>query len=377
FTYFLDDPLVGDAFEQRDDRRIYGLGIRGGEETTPPAGVIALRWGADLRYDDIDNLGLYRTDARVRTSTVRQDRIEELSLGAWGESEWNVTERLRLLLGLRGDWYDWDVNAFRAVNSGAGDDSIWSPKAAIAWRFSDNFEAYVNYGRGFHSNDVRGATISVDPATGAPAESVPVLVRSEGGELGLRFERSRDFNATLTFFWLELDSELVFVGDAGATEASDGTERLGFEAALFWQANDWLALNTAYAVTNAEYQKDQSGGREIPGAVESTFTLGLNAVWDNGISASARVRWLGEAPLVEDNSVRHDESLLVNAAVAYRRGSTEFRLDVFNLLDSSDNDIAYFYASRLPGEASAGIEDIHFHPLEPRSIRGSVTWHWQ
>lgn len=84
FTYFLDDPTVGDEFEQRDDRRTYGLGIRGGEESV---GDVALRWGADLRYDDIDKVGLYGTDARVRTNTVRQDRVEELSVGAWGESE--------------------------------------------------------------------------------------------------------------------------------------------------------------------------------------------------------------------------------------------------------------------------------------------------
>lgn len=377
FTYFLEDPVAGDEFEQRDDRRIYGLGIRGGEEAALFATDVALRWGADARFDDIARVGLYNTDARLRTNTVRQDQVEELSIGAWGESEWMVSERLRLLIGLRADWYDWDVHAFREANSGSGDDAILSPKAAIAWRFSDSTEAYVNYGRGFHSNDVRGATIAVDPVSGDPTDAVPALVRSDGAEVGLRFERGRDFNATLTLFWLELDSELVFVGDAGATEANDGTERTGFEGSLFWQASDWLALNAAYTNTNARFKKDQGGGREIPGAVESTFTLGLNGSWENGLSASARLRWLGEAPLVEDDSVRSDDSLLVTAGVAYRRGSAEFRLDVFNLFDSKDRDIEYFYASRLPGESLAGIEDIHFHPLEPRSVRGSVTWYWK
>ena len=374
FTYFLDDPLAGDQFEQRDKRRIYGLGVRGGP--APATGRVALRWGAGLRFDDIDEVGLYGTANRVRTDTVRQDQVQELSLEAWAEAEWAITERLRTILGVRADWYDWEVDARRDANSGSGDDAILSPKATLAWRFNDHAEAYFNVGRGFHSNDVRGATISVDPVSGDSVEAVPAIVRSDGAELGLRFEQGRNLNATLTLFWLELDSELVYVGDAGTTEPNGATERLGFEGALFWQAASWLALNAAYTTTDAKYKADAGGGREIPGAVESTFTLGLNGAWENGLSASARLRWLGEAPLTEDGSVRSDDSLLVNAGVAYRRGSAEFRLDVFNLFDSDDDDISYYYASRLGGEPLAGVEDIHFHPLEPRSVRGTVTWYW-
>jgi len=376
FTYFLDDPLLGDEFEQRDARRIYGLSLHGGTDATNRRNGMVLRWGAEARFDDINEVGLFGTSSRIRTDTVREDQVEELSVGLWGETEWQVSERLRAVLGARVDWYDWDVSAFRPVNSGAGDDAIVSPKATVAWRFSDHAEAYLNYGRGFHSNDVRGATIRLDPASGDAIDDVPVLVRSDGAELGLRFESGEGFNATLTAFWLTLDSELVYVGDAGATEVNDATERVGFEGALFWQAMDWLALNAEYTVTDSQFKKDQGGGREIPGAVESTFTFGLNAVWQNGLSGSVRLRWLDEAPLVEDDAVRSDASLLVNAGLVYRRGAAQWRLDVFNLFDREDDDIAYFYASRLAGEPAAGIDDVHFHPLEPRSVRASVTWHW-
>lgn len=376
FTYFLDDPLLGDEFEQRDARRIYGLSLHGGTDATNRRNGMVLRWGAEARFDDINEVGLFGTSSRIRTDTVREDQVEELSVGLWGETEWQVSERLRAVLGARVDWYDWDVSAFRPVNSGAGDDAIVSPKATVAWRFSDHAEAYLNYGRGFHSNDVRGATIRLDPASGDAIDDVPVLVRSDGAELGLRFESGEGFNATLTAFWLTLDSELVYVGDAGATEVNDATERVGFEGALFWQAMVWLALNAEYTVTDSQFKKDQGGGREIPGAVESTFTFGLNAVWQNGLSGSVRLRWLDEAPLVEDDAVRSDASLLVNAGLVYRRGAAQWRLDVFNLFDREDDDIAYFYASRLAGEPAAGIDDVHFHPLEPRSVRASVTWHW-
>lgn len=228
-------------------------------------------------------------------------------------------------------------------------------------------------GPGFHSNDVRGATITVDPVSGEPADAVPAIVASDGAEIGLRIERGRNFNLSLALFRLDLDSELVFVGDTGSTEPHDATRRRGFEAAAFWQASEWLAVNAAYTATDAEFVRDQGGGREIPGAVESTFTLGLNAAWANGWAASARLRYLGEAALVEDDSIRAAASLLLNTGVTYRRDQLELRLDVFNLLDSDDNDIAYYYVSRLPGGTPGGVDDLHFHPLEPRTARLGIA----
>ena len=77
--------------------------------------------------------------------------------------------------------------------------------------------------------------------------------------------------------------------------------------------------------------------------------------------------------LTEDGGVAADDSLLVNAGLAYGAGKFELRLDAFNLFDTDDNDITYFYSSRLPGEPAAGIEGVHFHPLEPRTIRASLA----
>jgi len=45
--------------------------------------------------------------------------------------------------------------------------------------------------------------------------------------------------------------------------------------------------------------------------------------------------------------------------------------EMLNVFDSSDDDITYFYESRLPGEA-AGVEDVHFKRVEPRAIRASL-----
>ena len=113
-----------------------------------------------------------------------------------------------------------------------------------------------------------------------------------------------------------------------------------------------------------------------PQVIESGGTLGANGVWNNGWFASARMRYLGSAPLIEDNSVRSSSSFFVNAGAGYRVGAIELRVDVFNLLDSTDADISYFYSSRLDREPAGGVKDVHFHPLEPRSVRASLSYHW-
>jgi len=96
--------------------------------------------------------------------------------------------------------------------------------------------------------------------------------------------------------------------------------------------------------------------------------------WSSGFGGSIRFRYLGEAPLIEDNSIESESSVLVNAALRYERGPLGLKLEVFSLSDSEDRDISYFYESRLKGEPPEGIADIHYHPLEPRTVRLSLSW---
>ena len=376
FTYLLEDPVNGDQFEQVDKRQTYGLRVDGSSQWLTGFLPVEFRWGSDIRVDDIGDIALYRTVARQRIGAVRRDSVVESSLSGYGDFGLQLSDALRVSLGLRADYFQWDVDADLIENGGDGSDSLLSPKFNAAFRATDSLELYLNWGRGFHSNDVRGNTITIDPISGAPAERVDPFVQSNGAEIGARFESGEKFNATVTTFWLELDSELLFVGDAGSTEALGASERVGVEFSTFMQVNDWLAANFSYTYTDSKFKQNEGAGRKIPGAVESSASLGLNGAWANGLFASARARYLGTAPLIEDNTVRSEASLLINAGVGYRLERMEFRFDVFNLLDSNSNDIAYYYASRLPGEAVGGIDDVHSHPLEPISARASVTFHW-
>lgn len=373
FTYLLNDPANGDEFEQEDERLLYGINVGGSTQLSEKT---ALAWGAEIRHDDIQQLGLYASSSRTRQGTIRSDEVDQTSYAAFTRFDWQANERLRVMLGLRADHYTYDVEANEALNGGSGSDTQISPKLTLAYLINDGLEAYANFGRGMHSNDVRGVSITVDPVTGEPADQVPLLVPTEGGELGLRYESGTAFNASMALFALDVDSELVFVGDGGSTEPNDGSHRRGIELNAFYQPVDWLSLNASYTYTHARFEGVGNQFDHIPGAITQTFSAGANMSWPSGFGASIRLRYLGEAPLIEDNSVKSDSSLLVNAALQYERGPLGVKLEVFNLTDSDDTDIAYFYESRLAGEPPEGISDIHYHPLEPRTVRLSLSWRY-
>lgn len=376
FTYFLDDPENGDQFEQTDTRRIYGVALSqrwnahlGGVHAENAVGLT-------LRYDDISN-GLYRTSELVRTATVREDEVGQLGGGLWGQSLLQLSPKMRLNLGLRIDYYDADVNAFRPVNSGSASEWMLNPKATLVWDLSPSVELYLNAGSGFHSNDARGTTIRVDPVTGQPVESVDPLVRASGLDLGFRTYSRSGYHTTVSLFWLALDSELLFVGDAGATEASRPSRRVGIEWTNFWQVLEHVGLDLDMTVTDAEFTDVDPAGSDIPGAIETTVAAGVRVIDVGKWSGALRMRYLSGGPLIEDGSVTWGPTVMLNGRISLRVSDrVTLALDAFNLLDREDDDIAYFYASRLPSEPAEGVEDVHFHPMEKPSVRLSLAWRY-
>jgi hypothetical protein len=374
FTYFLDDPDDGDQFEQVDERTVLGLELRRDWLGSWSGRRVESTVGLDLRGDDIAN-GLFRTRDLARTGSVRADDVEQLGGGPFAASEIQWTPKLRTVFGLRGELYSADVESDLAESSGERGDLLLLPKASFIlgpWR---DTEVYVNLGYGHHSNDARGATIRVDPTTGGAAERVPPLVRAFAADVGARTTVLPGVQSTLSLFVLELDSELVFVGDGGFTEASRPSRRVGLEWANVARLTPRLFLDLDVTLARGRFTDPDPAGDRIPGAVARTVAAGLSWTGPGRFSGSLRWRTFGDIPLVEDGSERWGRSSLVNLALGYSlpRGIT-LRAEVFNLLDSEDSDVEYFYASRLPGEPLEGVEDVHFHPLERRGARLSMVW---
>ncbi|WP_250461564.1 TonB-dependent receptor [Microbulbifer litoralis] len=370
FTYGLDDAARGDQFKQFDDRRIYGFdlsrqwrGERNGWEL-----------GLQGRRDDIGRVGLYRTEAREPVARVREDAVMEDSLGFYAAHNYALTDTLRSYLGLRYDHYDFDVEASLPQNSGTESDGATSFKASLAWQPFDIAEFYASFGQGLHSNDARGTVIQLDPTSGEAAEPVDPLVASSGYELGARVFVSDRLHSTLALWSLELDSELLFVGDAGNTEASRPSERSGVELGVYWFASERLDAELELSYTDASFADREMVGDDIPGAIPLVASAAVNYRGDGGWFAAAHLRHFGSYPLVEDGGVESAGSSLLNLRVGRDLQSWRLQLDLLNALDSDDHDVDYFYASRLAGEAAGGVEDIHYHIFEPRSLRASVRY---
>ena len=371
FTYFNDDPVNGDQFNQPDRRSTAGLKASHTWETKWLGKPSETTVGLQFENDNIFN-GLYSTVARQRLSTTRTDHIVERSLGLYAENTTFWTDWFRTIAGVRADAYRFKVASDNAANSGTAAASIASPKLGFVFGPFDKTEYYVNLGTGFHSNDARGTTISVDPKTGAPADKVAPLVRSRGAEVGVRTEIIPGLQSALSVYSLKFASELVFAGDAGTTSAGRPSRRVGFEFSNYYKPLSWLTVDADIAFARARFSDFDPVGDRIPGAVEGVASVAL-AVDKGPYFGAIQLRYFGPRPLVEDNSVRSRSTATLNGRIGYKLDkSTTMQLEGFNLTNRKDSAIDYYYASKLQSEAAA-VNDIHFHPIEPRSFRVSVT----
>jgi len=369
FTYFLNDQTNGDQITQRDQRYIFGGEAKHTKYDDWFNLDVKNTVGLQIRHDYIPNVALYKSREREILSTVTEHEVSQTSIGIYLENEVQWAEKFKSILGLRGDFYLYDVESHNiAVNSGQTDDAQFSPKLSfIAGPWYDT-EYYFNMGYGFHSNDARGTTIQQDPETGAPASQVDPIASTRGAEVGLRNQYIPGLVTTISLWWLELDSELVFVGDGGSTEASGKSQRYGLEISNYYKPFDWLTLDFDVALSQSEFTNAPASEKEVPNSVGRTISGGATVDFPNGLFGSIRARHFGDMPLTEDGSVYADSTTVINLGTGFRYKDYRLELNVLNLFDSGDTDIAYYYESRLKGE-SAGVNDTISHPVEPRTIR--------
>lgn len=370
------NPGPGDQFEQADRRKVYGLNATRTWYGDWAGKAVDFTLGMQSRYDDIGNVGLYATTARQRWGMVRQDKVKEGSLSLYGESQIQWIEKFRSILGLRGDFYSFDVASNLAENSGKLKAHIGSPKLSLIFGPWDKTEYYANAGYGFHSNDARGTTLKVnpdfrDPGYLGPVDPVTPLVRAKGYELGIRSAIIPRLQTSLAFWRLDLASELLFVGDAGTTEASFPSRRTGIEWANYWTPTNSITVDADLAISRARFTTIDSTlpGNHIPGAIEKTASLGISYDGQGKWSGGLRLRYFGPRPLIEDGSIHSQASTLLNLQAGYKIDRRmKLTVSLLNLLDARVSDIDYYYSSQLRNEP-APVDDIHTHPTEPRTLR--------
>lgn len=372
FTYFTARAVrpEGDQFGQRDRRVVLGGDIarswllKLGDDRWMQSTV-----GLQLRRDHV-RAGLYDTAERTILNTVRDDDISQTLLGLYASNETGWNRWLRTVTGIRADRAGVDVDGrLPGADKGRAESMKVSPKVTVIFGPWQQTELFASAGRGFHSNDARGATARTDPRTGEAVGRAPLLVSSRGREIGIRSLLLPGLETAVAIWQLDLDSELVFAGDAGTTEPGRASQRTGIEWVNRWQATEVLVIDANLAWTRPRYKDQDPAGDRIPNAVERVADLSARVSGLGPWGGSLGARYIGSAPLVEDGSTRSRPSFTVNLRVVRRLSNhLEAMLDVLNLTDRKNDGISYFYPSRLPGEPPGGVPDVHLHPAEPRTV---------
>ena len=406
FTFFLDDPENGDMIEQTDDRTLLGLNteyqfkrsIRSMQSTTT--------LGSGFRSDDIA-VSLWHSPNRRRLTQRVDSGIIERNLFLWVQEELVVNSKLRLQLGLRGDYFTFNVedhlDALSDASitlphaSGYAQQAMLNPKFNLVYSPLHSTDIFLNFGTGFHSNDARDvvieqtisdlervfsrqglhdtqinerlAQLNFDPAH----SGIRTLPRAIGAEIGTRHQFWNRLSIGIAGWWLELDEELVFVGDAGETEISGKSRRIGIDIEGRAQLLSWLWVDTDVNLSSGKFVDEPSDANEIPLAPRMTSTGGLTAAHPSGFGANLRYRHIGDRPANEDSSVTAEGYTLVNIGLSYAFGPFKYFATVENLFDVDWNEAQFDTESRLGNETSP-VSEIHFTPGNPRNIQAGISY---
>jgi TonB-dependent Receptor Plug Domain/TonB dependent receptor len=443
FSYFLSNPDLGDQFHQFDHRTVVGLNAQHAIKYEVASLPTETRFGFQGRYDNI-RVGIQDTWRRQAYDSVRNDYVNEGSLGFWTDTTVKWTPWLRTTGGARVDYFNAAVNSLQTLqdapkmadgagnlaimnvgpfNSGSKGAAIFSPKAAIVLGPFYKTEMFLNYGEGFHSTDARGTVASFDTTAlsdsggFSPVGRIPLLVKSRGAEIGFRTRAIDNLESSISFWWLNLDSENQFNGDTGTTQFGRPSRRYGIELTNHYSPYYWLHFDGDVALTHSRFRGvDQqtalgwidllgpasigygtylgnAPGNYIPEAPSIVASLGIEVGEKTGWFGGLKYKYKSETPLTEDGYLKGPAVGTLNLRVGYRwEGGWKVQADAFNVANSRSDQITYgygsllktdaLYAACLPGGAAnlnapnvcaIGVMDRHFHPVEPPAVRVTLS----
>ncbi len=370
FTFFLEDQDHGDMIEQTDDRSLAGIDAR--TRFHHHLGPLRLETslGVQGRVDGIDN-ALHHDRQRERLSTSVDAHINQTAIGLFLDERAQLTDWLTVIAGVRLDRADVSVDdrlddlaTVGDSDGGSAGATLASPKGSVILSPRHWLDLFVNVGRGFHSNDARGAVRSVDPAT--------LLVPATGYEVGVRAAPWQPLTVTAAAYRLDLDSEQVYVGDAGTTEPSDPTTRMGIELAGRLYFGRWLFADAAATFNEAAFRPNSGNAGSVALAPTRTVTAGVGFRAPFGTFGSIRLRHIGPRPATEDERIIAEGWTILDARLGHRLGPAELALDAQNLINTQWREVQFATESQLQNEA-APVEEIHFAPGWPFTFRATLT----
>jgi outer membrane receptor protein involved in Fe transport len=375
FTFFLNDPVNGDEIEQTD-KRILGGSYLNYRRNYSLFGMPTETLVGFSSRSDRAHVGLFHDKRRDRLSTTTDSLIKENSLAWYAQQEFRPTSWLRTQLGVRVDKFffsarnDGPVRSVANPISGSDQGFIANPKLnVILSPFKDNSwakrsEIYANFGGGYHSNDARDVVSSTS--------NKPAIPRALGGELGFRTKLFDRFNLAIDYWRLHLDSELVWAGDDGTTEPKGKTQRQGIEGEFRYQILDWLSADLDASYTWARFVKT---GDAVPLAPRFLAFGGFTARHSSGLEGRIQMRSVGDRWGDEQRVSTIHGYTIFDLLAKYKWDRYEFLFSIINLANKKWRAAQFFHQSRLPGEPLTGVNDIHFTPGEPLTVKAGMTLH--
>ncbi|MEO1436563.1 MAG: TonB-dependent receptor [Bacteroidota bacterium] len=366
FTFFLEDPVNGDQIRQREVRNLFG--VQSEYVSSFELGSITGDWkaGISLRTDNSDNNELSWSTNRTETrEQIQFGDVRETNMSVYAAANFNLGD-FRINPGLRVDYFDFNyiddlATAFTRLEA---TDQVISPHLNILYTPSSKVQLYVKSGVGFHSNDTRVVV---------QQQAQQTLPRALGADVGAIWKPGSKWFVQMAYWYLFLEQEFVYVGDAGIVEPSGETRRLGIESSIRYQALPWLMATLDVNYTYARSIDAGDGEDLIPLAPDFTLVGGVNIDHPSGWQGGLNVRHLGDRPANENNSIIAEGYTVVDLNASYRWKRFRVGFQIENLFDVDWNETQFATESRLFDEVES-VEEIHFTPGVPFFFRGFVEF---
>ncbi|TDE44449.1 TonB-dependent receptor [Flavobacterium rhamnosiphilum] len=366
FTFFLEDPINGDQIKQKENRGIYGMNTELNKKIKLNEVDVLLQFGAGFRADATKDTELSHTlNRRTVLENIKLGDIDESNLFSYLNSEFNFG-KLMINPAIRLDYFKFNYQDKLTENYKTQSESKvkFSPKLNFIYSQNNNLQFFIKSGMGFHSNDARVVVQN------SGKQILPTAIGTDIGTIWKPFPKLI-VNAALWYLFLE--QEFVYVGDAGIIEPSGKSKRMGAELGLRYQLNDWLYFDADANYTYARSSDEPKGQDYIPLAPDFTTTGGLSFQKVNGFSGGIRYRYLKNRPANEDNSIVAKGYFISDLNVNYQYKNVNFGIAVENIFDTEWNETQFATESRLQNEPQS-VEEIHLTPGTPFFMKGKITY---
>lgn len=366
FTFFLNDPENGDQIRQYEDRSIYGLESRMFNTHTFNNFDLEFEGGIGFRYDDIDDNQLsFTTNRKTLRQRLAFGDIDETNLYAFGELKFDFGNFL-INPGVRLDYFDFNyVDHLQPLfQTQSNSTLIATPNLNLIYNPNSNWQVFLKFGIGYHSNDTRVVVAQ---------KGVQVSPLAIGNDLGFVWKPNPKLWLTGALWHLYLQQEFVYVGDEAIVEPSGQTQRHGVEFGIRSQLSKYVFFDSDITYSNARSINEPEGANLIPLAPDLTASGGLSYSKPRGFSGSLRYRYIKDRPANEDFTITAEGYFIMDLSLNYKYRNLSFGINVENLLNADWNEAQFATESQLQNEATS-TEELHFTPGTPFALKGSVSY---